>query len=376
MTVKGRPVAASIGAGSTRRSVVISWRRLVGFVLVGAVVFGLVGWALAVVLRPPAGPPAAISSTTVSAETGVVERSLTATSSATWSNATSYPRQLEGVVTKVYLGSVSTIRPGDRLYDVDLLPVVAAQGSTPSFRSLQAGLKGPDVRQLQEMLRVLKFRTAPADGVFGVGTTGQVRDWQRATDQPVTGVVALGQVVFIPSLPVRAFLGSDIRVGAAAINDAGGSSDAPKGLVVLAGGVAFQTVVNDAQALAIEDGALVEVQHGNVTWTAKVSGRRGTDDGGAILDLAPTGTAPICGDACNDIPATGLTSLMTKVVIVPRTEGVRIPTSALTLDVDGSQSVTTPDGATHPVSVKAVADGYAIIDGIEAGSQLVISRET
>ncbi len=50
-------------------------------------------------------------------------------------------------------------------------------------------LEGPDVVELQERLKELGFFSGEADGVFGPATDAAVRDFQRAVDLEVDGVV-------------------------------------------------------------------------------------------------------------------------------------------------------------------------------------------
>ena len=63
-------------------------------------------------------------------------------------------------------------------------PPVAKLGQ----RTLRAGMRGPDVRELQRHLNELGFRT-PADGSFGARTTRGVRAFERAAKRPADGVV-------------------------------------------------------------------------------------------------------------------------------------------------------------------------------------------
>jgi len=100
----------------------------------------------------------------------------------------------------------STIRPGQVLYRVDDQPVIAMRGRIPGWRDLGPGVPpGPDVRQLQASLIALGYASglfsAPS-GVYDGLTDYAVQRWQAAVGLPVTGSVALGQVVFITG-PLR-----------------------------------------------------------------------------------------------------------------------------------------------------------------------------
>ena len=101
------------------------------------------------------------------------------------------------------------IRAGRALFRVDNLPVVLMRGGTPAWRPFALGMTvGPDVRELQANLIALGYAagllSAPT-GQFDLSTLYAVERWQLANGYAVTGEIALGQVVFLPSA---------IRVGA------------------------------------------------------------------------------------------------------------------------------------------------------------------
>ncbi|MEI2777580.1 MAG: peptidoglycan-binding domain-containing protein [Tetrasphaera sp.] len=105
---------------------------------------------------------------------GTVGRSFNLGAAVAWSGGTAFPGAAAGTVTAVAAKNGVDVDPGDRLSDVDLTPVVVASGRVPSFRDLQIGVRGADVRQLQDMLRQLGFRTSPATGTFDTTTANQV----------------------------------------------------------------------------------------------------------------------------------------------------------------------------------------------------------
>jgi len=53
-------------------------------------------------------------------------------------------------------------------------------------RSLHVGMRGTDVRVLQDFLTKWGVRTT-VDGIYGRGTASRVRTWERATNRPVDG---------------------------------------------------------------------------------------------------------------------------------------------------------------------------------------------
>ena len=66
----------------------------------------------------------------------------------------------------------------------------AAAKRTFGKRPLQAGMRGRDVRVLQDFLTRAGFRTT-VDGQYGRGTARKVRAWERRSDRRVDGRISL-----------------------------------------------------------------------------------------------------------------------------------------------------------------------------------------
>jgi peptidoglycan hydrolase-like protein with peptidoglycan-binding domain len=105
----------------------------------------------------------------------------------------------------------STVRRGEPLFRVDERPVLDLYGSLPLYRTLRAGLKGRDVRQLERNLAALGYRGFTVDDTYTAATATAVRSWQADLGRPKTGTVELGEVAFT-SGPVR-IAGHMARVG-------------------------------------------------------------------------------------------------------------------------------------------------------------------
>jgi HlyD family secretion protein len=128
--------------------------------------------------------------------------------------------QAQGVYTELPgLGRV--ISPGQVLYRVNDRPVVLLRGSTPAYRSLSAGVSGPDVAELNADLVALGYATRaelhPRSAFFGAATTTAVEKLQAALGVARNGSLALGQVVFEPAAvrvtSVSAHLGGRTQPG-------------------------------------------------------------------------------------------------------------------------------------------------------------------
>ncbi|WP_233358972.1 efflux RND transporter periplasmic adaptor subunit [Thermomonospora amylolytica] len=85
---------------------------------------------------------------------------------------------------------------GRPLFEVDGDPVTLMYGSMPAYRTLQSGMEGRDVRQLETNLRRLGYDGFTVDDEYTADTADAVAEWQDDRGLPETGTVPLGQVVF------------------------------------------------------------------------------------------------------------------------------------------------------------------------------------
>lgn len=100
------------------------------------------------------------------------------------------------------------VRQGDVLYRVDGAPVTLLYGTTPAYRDLARGAKasdvtGADVQELNHALSVLGYGYGidldPSSDQFSWATEVAVKRLQDDLGVTVTGRLALGQVVFLPT---------------------------------------------------------------------------------------------------------------------------------------------------------------------------------
>jgi hypothetical protein len=90
------------------------------------------------------------------------------------------------------------VRRGQRLFTIDGEPTLLLYGSTPVWRSFQAGMSpGVDVAELNANLRALAFGT-PSGDAFTWATSTAITALQRAHGLTQTGSLLLGAVVFEP----------------------------------------------------------------------------------------------------------------------------------------------------------------------------------
>lgn len=95
---------------------------------------------------------------------------------------------------------------GDVLYRVDDRPVLLLCGTTPAYRSVAQGDRGPDVAELNANLVHLGYATRaqldPTSHDFSSETASALEKLQSKRGADRTGSLGLGQAVFLPE-PVR-----------------------------------------------------------------------------------------------------------------------------------------------------------------------------
>lgn len=129
------------------------WLGLVVLVLVAG---GAVGWATSAVFKGAPDVDIAEEHTFATVVSGEVGESIVLNVRAQWTRTPVGVNRAAGVVTEIYRQPGEPVEPGAVLYSVDLRPIVAAAGRVPAFRSLQLGVRGADVAQLQALLRDLE----------------------------------------------------------------------------------------------------------------------------------------------------------------------------------------------------------------------------
>lgn len=339
--------------------------RLLGL---AAVVCGaaVVGWAAASVLSPAEEVLDSKPFTYVTVAPGEVGSSINLNAVATWAPLPAGSNQATGIVTSVSVDPGDEISQGSILYAVNLRPVVVARGDVPAFREIGQNTSGPDVAQVQEMLSALGFYDGAADGEAGPRTVAAIKSWQKSLDMEETGLIQLGEIIFVPILPTRVSLDAEFIARGAALT---GGEEVVRGLPTEP---TFVVPVTDAQAAVMPLGTAVEITGPNdVKWNASVSGQTVNTDAGTItIDLQGMDGSPICGDQCGLLPLVGESLLSSRIVTVPTVAGLVVPSSALVTSADGRVEVIDTEGKRVPVTVVASARGMTVIEGASEGTRV------
>ena len=158
--------------------------RIAGIAIGVVVAAGLIGWVVGSQISSPAevasrtGPPAA-APILVPAEERVISADIITRGTGRFGSpqqlslASSQLKTSAGIAARLPAPGTE-VREGDILFITSGRPVFLLAGLEPAFRDLGPGLKGDDVRQLEEALMRLGFDPGPADGVYDGQTEAAV----------------------------------------------------------------------------------------------------------------------------------------------------------------------------------------------------------
>ncbi|MGO9887642.1 MAG: hypothetical protein ACLP0L_07000 [Solirubrobacteraceae bacterium] len=294
--------------------------------------------------------------------------------------------------------SGQVIAQGHVLFRVNDNPVVLLHGSTPAYRTLAAGMTGPDVAELNADLVALGFGTRaqlqPRPAFFGWATTAAVEKLQTALGVTRTGTLALGQAVFEPTA-VRVIGASAELAGRAQPGEAVLQGTSTTRQVQLAVDASQQTglAVGDKVTITLPNNRTtpgVVSSVGAVASCPSSSGSGGSDSSSAApgTDACSSGnsgssTPTITVDVTPSDPAATGTWDQAPVQVGITTASIPnalvVPVTALLAQSDGGYAVEVGDGATsHLVGVSLGlfddADGLVAVtgSGLAAGEKVVV----
>lgn len=339
------------------------WPRLVAGGLALVVAGALCTWGVLTILRPAEDPLASTEHTYVEVAAGEVSASISLNAVAEWTQIPVGANQASGIVTSVGIEPGAEVSQGTVLYSVGLRPVVVAQGDVPMFRQIGSGIEGDDVRQLQEMLAALGFYGNIIDGKAEMGTTAAIKEWQGAVGVEESGVVEPGDVIFVPQLPTRLALDTEL------VHRGANLSGNEEAILGLSAAPEFWVPVTEGQAAMMPAGTMVEVNSPDGQIWQGVAGEqeRDTESGTISVVVAGSEGATLCGDACGQIPVSGQTTLTSKIVTVEQVTGLVLPSSAIVTTADGTTAVIDRKGDRIPIQVVASAKGMSVVSGVDEG---------
>ncbi len=271
------------------------------------------------------------------------------------------------------LAGVVTAAAGDGKYDagavlyrVGATPVVLIQGGVPFWRDLGDGAQGRDVAQVERFLSAQGFAVT-VDGRWLSSTTSAMKAWQKSIGAPETGTLDLGEMVAVRRFPVAVDVDEEKLWPGAVLSGGESVVSVPRGEP------SFVMELTESQAAMIRSGTPVTIQSDGDDWRGVSGDVKESESGFSIPVTAPSGGAP-CRAQCDRLPASDQLTLLTEVAVQEPASGPVVPVAALSTNPDGSTSVevVAEDGKVRDVGVTVivVADGLAVVDGIEAGERV------
>lgn len=334
-----------------------------------AVAAGAAGWwAGATATEPPTVESREPEDLIVTAQSGAVGESLDLGATITWPTASDFDGTVQGTVTSLDLDPAVPARSGDVVATVDLRPVVVAEGDVPAFRTLETGVEGRDVEQL-ERLFVQQGHLEEADAVFDDRTREAVEAWEEDLGAPEDGIVTPGDLAFIPDLPRPLLSAEGVRVGS--VLSPGQpflAAAAPNPQVLL--GVPAEFAADLGEGVEVD----VDVEGGGEPLRLVIeSVATNPDTGLAEATLAGADGGAVCEDDCADlVPVGGSRLAPARALVVPEVTGTVVPTAALSTRADGAVVVHRDSGEDVQVEVLASSRGRSVVEGIAPGDAVLL----
>jgi hypothetical protein len=373
-------------------------------VVAAALATGAAGWVVGAQITSPADaaaahqpPPASLITVAVAKQ--ALASTITAQGTISYTGAT--PLTLTGTVGGATTQLVTrapavgtTVGSGQRLLEVSGRPVFLLPGQVPMYRTLSDGMKGDDVRQLQQALTALGYGHL-SNGTFDVATQIQVKRWyEHAGYEPQAdadkATVPSGEILFLPTLPVRVDTVTT-RAGATASGQIGTATNST---------VNIQSTLPSADAQFVKTGMSAKLTlPDGTTMTAKVDAL-GKDAAPPVTDQPPadnqqqpqqqqqpqstSDATPMRLTAQDPAALAAYANKATKVDIeVGKTNGdvLVVPVAAVATSQDGSTRVQVQgtDGSVHdvPVRVGLTANGLVEVSGtgLVEGARVVVGSK-
>jgi peptidoglycan hydrolase-like protein with peptidoglycan-binding domain len=269
------------------------------------------------------------------------------------------------------------IEPGDVLYRVDGSAVVLLEGSTPAYRVLVPGMTGPDVRQLNASLVDLGYASEadldPTSDRFDGSTSQALRKLQAHVGLEPTGILPLGQAVFLPSgvrvTELSATLGSSAEAGAAILS---ATSTARKVHIDLDAAQQSQVKEGDEATITMPDGQTTPAVVSKVGSVATTPSEDSQDQSPTI-PVVVTPTHPAQTGQLDQAPVlVSITTDSVKNVLV-------VPVDALIALSGGGYAVEVDSGGSRhlvPVTLGMFDDAEGLVQvsgsGLQEGQRVVV----
>ncbi|MET7403428.1 peptidoglycan-binding domain-containing protein [Dactylosporangium sp. NPDC005572] len=262
----------------------------------------------------------------------------------------------------------ATVTRGKALFHLDNTPVTLLYGPLPAYRPLSTGVKGADVKQLEDNLWTLGYRGFTVDETYNSATAAAVRHWQKDLGLTQTGTVDPSQVVYaagevrVDSLSTQ--VGTVIGPGAAVERVTGTSPLATVGLEMSSARLAK---VGAAVQVTLPDGTVVPGEISKVTMVVS-PGENGA---------AATTRIHVTIRFVAAVQSAGAAAVTVAFTAGERPDVLAVPVAALLALAEGGYGVRVVDATTTrivAVETGLFADGKVEITGtgLQAGMKVAV----
>jgi hypothetical protein len=277
------------------------------------------------------------------------------------------------------------VRQGQALYGLSGQPVVLLYGDTPAYRTLFAGMRGPDVAELNADLVALGYAARqnipPGSDTYTSATAVALDRLQAAAGLPQSSDLPLGQAVFLPGAVAVSSVNPGIGTAAAA-GQTVMQVTSTKLQVAVQIDAAQQSLVHlgDVATITLPDGGTTA---GKVVRVAQLASTPASSSGatGNQPSTASTVEVDVAPDQASVLQ--GLTDAVLDVAITTASvrNALAVPVTALLAQASGGYAVEVvqPNG-THqlvPVQLGIFDDGAGLVQvsgaGLKAGEQVVVA---
>jgi peptidoglycan hydrolase-like protein with peptidoglycan-binding domain len=268
------------------------------------------------------------------------------------------------------------ISQGQTIASVDGSPVVLFYGAIPAYRDFRLGMSdGEDVKQLEQNLLALGYGNSSnlvASGHFDAFDVAAVKRWQKAMGLAQTGVISLGQVVFLPDAiritSVAATLGSMAQPGAPM---AMATSTTRRVLVNLSANQQSKVKVGDKVTITLPNRKTTD---GTVSSVGTVATSSGNGGGTPTIEVLITPTDPAATGTLDAAPVS------VSIVTAQVADVLAVPVTALLAQKDAYVVEVVDASGQHrfiQVTIGLFDDSTGLVQvegaGLAAGQRVVVA---
>jgi peptidoglycan hydrolase-like protein with peptidoglycan-binding domain len=280
-----------------------------------------------------------------------------------------------------------TIARGQSLFALSGQPTVLLYGSVVPTRAFLAGMSpGKDVAALNANLAALGYGTGLSGETFTAATEAAIRAFQSTHGMAVTGVLALGSVVFERGPVLVTSVMPEIGAGAAPGPVLGVVSTVPQVSIALPAAQQASVKVGDAVSISLPNNETTPGVVSSVGTVAKSPANKGAgggggggsengEEGGATIEVDVTPSDPGATGHLDEAPVT------VSITTASAANALVVPIDALLALAGGGYALEVAEGGAHHLEAVNLglfddAEGLVQVSGpsVSAGQRVVVPQ--